>query len=517
MQEAHWSCSWRGVRSPLGGARSAILRGEPGRGLRVAACLLWLLPAVSAFGQFAPAPKHREAYGATLGAKLAPKSNADSSTLVQVVHVPGAPWLRLHVGSYHLGPDSFLTFTSLEDGGRQRLDAKTLPQWYDTTAMFNGDAVEVELHLAAGEEGVFATIDELTVGERVGAAENAADEGGPVAEPETLCGGDSRVASNDGRVGRISGCTAWLISNGGVLTAGHCADSDPDKDGPLLPDGVLDLSGLMSFNVPLSDSDGTLNASVPEDQYPIDTSDVVWRFDGEGQGLGKDWAVFGLNPNSTTQERAHIAQGFFRMTRENPAFRILPPDFDIIRITGYGKDDTPTGTGGGRNSRNRTNQTSTGLYLGESSSGSNRWHKYSVDTEPANSGSPVIWNTDSSTGNLIGFTIGIHTNGGCGADSGSNKGTSFEVNALEIAIRDFPGSNTVYADSISGHPAPSEDGSVFRPFNTVTEAINAVANNGRISIVKGNYRQSAGNTFSAGADGKAFTLTAPVGDVTIGN
>ena len=75
----------------------------------------------------------------------------------------------------------------------------------------------------------------------------------------SLCDGDDdRVASADPRVGRLflGGCTVWLASNGSLLTAGHCADVDPDLNGPMLPDGCLDLAGLVEFNFPASLSNG---------------------------------------------------------------------------------------------------------------------------------------------------------------------------------------------------------------------------------------------------------------------
>ncbi len=160
---------------------------------------------------------------------------------------------------------------------------------------------------------------------------------------------------------------------------------------------------------------------------------MVWRFDGEGQGLGKDWAVFTVGPNSNTGLTPFQAQGgFFRTTNGNPAVG------NTIRVTGMGLDNTPVGSTGNRNAQNFTNQTSTGGYVGESISGSNIWHRYAVDTTGGSSGSPVMWGS---------FTVGIHTNAGCAANgTGANSGTSFEVNALETAIDNHPGSSTIYTD-----------------------------------------------------------------------
>ena len=404
------------------------------------------------------------------------------------VRVAGAPWLRLHFSDFHLGEQSYLTITSLEDGSRQQLDATTMAQWNLSSAFFNGEAVRVRLYVASGDSGVFFRMAQITVGTWVG------DQMGV----QTICGtGDDRVASTDSRVGRLfgGGCTAYLVSNGAVLTAGHCVDFDPDGSGPLLPDGVLDLAGVVEFNVPASWADGTPVMADADDQYAIDTGNVTWHYDGEGQGLGKDWAVFGIFANTNNDDRAHITRGFLRMTREAPATG------NTIRITGYGADNMPSGSTGNENAQNYTEQTHTGAYQGESSSGGDIWHGYQVDTTGGSSGSPIIWETQN-------LTMGIHTNGGCTSSGGENSGTSFEHDALENALADFAGSNTVFIDS--GMPVwIPDDGSVLRPYATIAAGVSAVVSNGRLSIVEGTYDEAI--TIS-----KAMTLTAPVGAVSIG-
>src|SRR5204863_4654268 len=131
-------------------------------------------------------------------------------------------------------------------------------------------------------------------------------------------------------------------------------------------------------------------------------------------------------------------------TRENPAAA------DTIRVTGFGVDNTPAGpvanccasdetgcTHPNCNAQSRTLQTATGPYVSETvTSATNIFHSYKTDTEPANSGSPIIWNAN-------GFTIGIHTHGGCASDgSGDNDGTSFENNNLEVLLQSWLGNNT---------------------------------------------------------------------------
>ncbi|MGI9015097.1 MAG: trypsin-like serine peptidase [Phycisphaerales bacterium] len=391
-----------------------------------------------------------------------------------------APWIRLEFGEGNLGNNSRIILTGSVDGQSQTLDPEMFEHWSAGSAIFRGGSIQVQLLVSPGDTGVFIDFHSLLVGETV-----IQDD------PETICGSlDDRALSSDGRVGRLffGGCTAWLASNGAVLTAGHCVDFDPDRGGPLLPDGIPDISGVVEFNVPASNSNGTTNPADIEDQYPIDFVYLAWRFDGEGQGLGKDWGVFSVGPNSETGLRAHRVQGFFRTTRESPA------NNTTLRITGCGSD---TGT------RNFVQQTHTGPYTGESSSGSNFWHQYRVDTTGGNSGSPVIWNS-------FNIAMGIHTNGGCTSSGGANSGTSFEVDQLETFFHRFQGTTVEYVDR--GMPvigAATPDGQIYRPWLTVVTGVNAVPNNGVVSIVQGSYNETMTIT-------RPMTLIAPVGDVVIG-
>jgi hypothetical protein len=454
----------------------------------------WLLSLPLFAGAMPPiTPRHLEEYELHTGLHDGAAAGDVVAFRDTVRAADDAPWMRLHFADYNLGAESYVILTSLDNGDWQRLDARSMIHWNRATGIFRGGAVELELHVAPADTGVFIDVGALTVGER-------REPDGGVA---SICdSGDERVVSGDNRVGRLyfGGCTAWLTSNGAVLTAGHCVDFDPDATpgncGPLLPDGVLDLNGVVEFNVPLSQANGNINPALLVDQYPIDLTSVSWRFDGCGQGLGKDYAVFGVNPNSTTGLTAHQAQGFLRMTREAPAVDAT------IRVTGCGADSDT-------NTRNLALQTDTGTYEGESSSGADFSHNHRADTEGASSGSPIIWEAN-------GLTIGIHTNAGCTSSGGSNSGTSFEHTALETALEGFPGFGAVYVDR--GHALPVDDnGTIFRPYNTIPEAIADVPNGGIISIVEGIYPASEGNTFLIGDDGRAMWLRAPVGSVLIGD
>ena len=85
------------------------------------------------------------------------------------------------------------------------------------------------------------------------------------------------------------------------------------------------------------------------------------------------------------------------------------------------------GAGGPRDTTNQTQQTHVGTLSGNTGGTNSGTLRYDADTQPANSGSPVI----VEGGNVA---IGIHTNGGCTSTGGTNAGTSFRNQALWTAI-----------------------------------------------------------------------------------
>ncbi|NNF57946.1 MAG: PKD domain-containing protein [Rhodothermaceae bacterium] len=305
-----------------------------------------------------------------------------------VVEIPGAPWLRLTFSEVVLDQGSYLVLTSRQDGARQRLDAVALDQWQHTSAYFNGDAIEIELYVAPGDESVRVRMDQVVVGEH--------------GVPESQCGPvDDRTSSNDPAVGRLLdiGCTAWIIADGRFVSAGHCLSS-------------TFLVDVVEFNVPLSLSNGTLQHPGPEDQYTVDIGSI----ESVNGGVGNDWGVFEVFDNTQTGLSPIEAQGAsFNVVQDlGPA---------TIRITGYGVDS---------GSDNQTQQTHTGPNVGSSGTTMN----YQTDTEGGNSGSPVI---DEATGNAV----GVHTHGGCSTSGGgNNSGTSTFNSAFWDALDIGGGGNT---------------------------------------------------------------------------
>ena len=439
--------------------------------LIVCVTLIFLFP-VFALSQPAPRLYHYERYFTYSGLHNS-MSNETISVFSELVTVSEAPWLQIIFAECNLGNKSYFILKSVEDGSWQKFDNKSIKDWQLSSGYFNGDGVELELFVGSGDKNIFYKIKAIMVGERV-----SNNNQGIISE--SICGSvDNRTASTDAACGRIEpvGCTGWIASNGVYLTAGHCASGN---------------MYILEFNVPASDPDGTVNHPPLEDQYQI----IQPSIDFTDGGLGNDWAVFDCRANSNTGLLPVQAQmDFYRMSRDyNPS---------TVRITGYGVDGPSPDFGDPppNNADNATQQTHSGPYNGETVVGASEVYlEYEADTQPGNSGSQVIVNgTD--------ITIGIHAEGGCTSSGGSNKGTSFENDDLENAIQTFPGTNVVYLDN--GHPTTVEDGTVFRPYDTIIEASSAVSSGGILSIVAGYYNENI-------IINRPMTITAPVGVVRIG-
>ena len=124
----------------------------------------------------------------------------------------GAPWLRLNFADYDLGKDSYIIIRSGSDGGYQRLDARSIKEWGNSSAFFNGDAVEMSIHVAPGDRGVFFRLASLTAGRKVGRSggtdvDGTQDEHAAldVTQKVMTCnnGVDDRTPSSDPAVGRL--------------------------------------------------------------------------------------------------------------------------------------------------------------------------------------------------------------------------------------------------------------------------------------------------------------------------
>lgn len=321
-----------------------------------------------------------------------------------------AEWMRLYfedvelAGDPRTGSGAWVRLTAHADGAVQELNSRHLRQWQNSSAYFNGGAVQVELVSPPG----------------IGASRlvmRSYDAGLPMVDDPSICGNlDDRTLSQDPRAARLMpvGCTSWLIDDCSncLLTAGHCTGN----------------ISVVQFNVPLSNNSGSLNQPGPEDQYPIDAGSLQ---SNGGQGVGNDWAYFGVFENPTTGLTAAAAQGAVFQLGAGPG----NPSGQTIRITGYGTDSSPP-------TSNQVQQTHTGPMVTSTST----TMQYATDTTGGNSGSPVIWEE-------TGLAVGIHTHGGCTSGGGQNSGTAFSNSGLQGALADPQG--ICSAGGISGLDLPS--------------------------------------------------------------
>jgi V8-like Glu-specific endopeptidase len=383
----------------------------------------------TAWGQ--PAPALRAIVSADASPEAMTRMFSKLSDGENTISVPGAEWLQLQFFKVQLGRGGILTITDTS-GQSQKFSQEQIDDWGGLSAMFNGSKLRVSLTRGEGAtEPVSALIKDIIIGlpaASVSGAEVVAPQplrnllGNDIKRfipddlqgiskrevaprPEAICGTtDDRVASTNPRAGRIMpiGCTGWLIEGGNLLTAGHCINANTQ---------------IIEFNVRDSQANGTTVPSLVRDQYRVIAASIVTQ----NSGVGNDWAVFRVLPNTETGLMPAAAQGstFQLSNTANPA---------QVRITGYGVDGPAPNFGvGPRNTQNQTQQTHAGT-LTENTGGANLGVlRYETDTQGGNSGSPVI----VEGGNIA---IGIHTNGGCTSDGGTNSGTSFGNAALWAAI-----------------------------------------------------------------------------------
>ncbi len=207
-----------------------------------------------------------------------------------------------------------------------------------------------------------------------------------------------RTGPNQWRaVGRIpvapgGSATAWIASNGMLVTAGHARGT-----------GMI-----VEFNVPSSNSDGSINDPQESDIYHI--NDASWV--SVDNGAGDDWAVFSVYDNSVTGKQPIEVYGSLQEVQTYTA--------GTYTVVGYGVDGPAPyfGVPGDYNSDNETEQYSSGPDNGSSGS----ILRYQIDTQGGCSGAPVI--------NSSGQVIGIH-NEACTQDW---QGTSFENSAFWNAL-----------------------------------------------------------------------------------
>lgn len=223
-----------------------------------------------------------------------------------------------------------------------------------------------------------------------------------------------------------------------------------------------------------------------------------------------------MNPNTTSKISAFENQkSFFRIIDDWNSISSSP----LVRVSGYGDDETPPGITKKFNCYSRTLQTDAGILSGEDRSKPDKnVIKYRIDTAKSNSGSPVC---------LAGthLALAIHTTGYYENESPPlNKGTGFKNNLLTKAIKKFSDIDK-YVDSDYFFIVPKGDGSFFKPYRRLEDAladIKIIA--GKLGIVSGYYPSPSGTasepgpgiSFPKAPSGKKIEIKALAGKVHIG-
>lgn len=374
--------------------------------LSLISCIIFLLSLYSVSAQTKELQRHYTK--SDISIRSEGNYSKSPKVITETIFEEGGIWLRLFFDNINLGRKSTLTITSELDGSTQTFTSVNIKQWNNSTAYFNGDKITLKLTVAPGDQAVGFTIKEIGVGEL---DTNVKSQCGSV---------DDRVDSTDDAIGRIVpiGCTGWIITNGRLVTAGHCGGS---------------RAQIIEFNVPKSNPDRTIVHPGPEDQYPISNFQSPYT---TSPSQANDWAVFTAGANSQTGQTPIQAQGkSYNVVQDAPG--------STITITGFGTD---TGID------NQTQQTHTGPLA----SVNNTFVRYRTDTTGGNSGSPII---DAATGNAI----GVHAYGGCSGSGGSNFGERATIPAFwqAMGLDDNPPPSDECSGNITAFPyAESFEGAI---------------------------------------------------------
>lgn len=208
------------------------------------------------------------------------------------------------------------------------------------------------------------------------------------------------------KAGETRGCSATLVSKNCVVTMGSCMG---DKD-------------YVEFNVPASIGGITQNSEA-EDIYTIDKSSLVLSTGG----IGSEWAVVRLHPNSITGRSAGSVQGFSKVISKKPAKN------DPVKVIQYSyalNDAYPVKYEGIKGNpyeevMHYSQQAARGVLVKPAIFLIPEILEHNADTYAGAGGAAII---NEKTGELI----GINTHGGCAAQYTNPIGARFTNSGTSI-------------------------------------------------------------------------------------
>lgn len=444
-----------------------------------------------------------------------------SIKVVSNVSYPNAASIRLYFEDVSLGDKSYLLLEGA-DGAQQRLDARALENWHNTSAYFNGGQVKISVHQANGESPVAFKLKEVKVSEEIAAA-NIQQMHGASLNTQASTSDAAQMQSDipyGKAIGRLTngnrvGGAGWIAPNGAIVTS--------RRGYQLIEESGFDI---IEFNVPLSDKDQSVNHPAPEDQYPLKMDGAVYtsRHVQIKRDIGGPYhlesalgfAVIEALPNSTGLTPGERQNEYFLIALNPDEGSIESEDIyvDIFSYTGlfdiYLESDY---------SYNFALQKRSPRLL----SVEDRVDKYTPNTEEIllyelfgqnvhedawsyHSGGPVTYK-DSNVAIGVHEETSFHT-GEAYNSPGPSVGNGFRHGHFRNSLNDFFTSNGVYVD-VMGFNGSDATGEIHKPYTQLADGVSTASDDAIIYIAKGNYNESV--TINT-----PMTLKAPVGVVKIG-
>ena len=440
-------------------------------------------------------------------------SSESSLEVLTEVNESTSTFIRLYFKGTQLGRQSYLLLEAT-DGAKQQLRNEDLENWSFSSAYFNGSNVKVSLFSGKGElnkvfinaikvsDGKIQTSNRITTGGR----ENLTNQSTNINSAINYDLNPYAAAVGRFTDGNDSYGTGWIAPNGAIVTSHDAVH------------GVTHLDwDIIEFNVPPSNSYGSVNHPGPEDQYPVkyhsETQSIIgfnfkrkhhYSLENEDNGSwNTTWGILEALPNSTGMRPGERQQQFFRIAPNLGSFTLKTVDV-WVDIFHYGEtnEDLLDGTKFRTLKKHSTKLVPQDEYIGSADKDIESYMVYTLDE-----GNLTF--TDSDTGAPITFNdhniaMGVHTDFYNYAPA---VGAGFKNGSLLTSLNDYFSSVMVYVDQ--GSEWDPNTGAIDKPYFEIRDGIEHAEIGGIVNIVKGNYNEPMYIT-------KAVTLKAPVGHVLIG-